>query len=181
MKRLNNLFKKKEIKAKDIATIGLMVAIIEVSKAVLSAIPNVELTSFWLIMFTLCFGAKVVYVVPVFILIEGAIYGINTWWIMYLYIWPMLVFVTWLLRKTNSFIFWAIVSGIFGLCFGFLCSCVYFAIGFSSGGIRGGFATAFPWWIAGIPWDLVHCAGNFVIMLVLYTPVRAIMNRFSYE
>lgn len=169
---------KSGISAKDIATIGMMVAIIEVSKFLLSFMPNVELTSFWLIMFTLYYGRKVALIVPAFILIEGAIYGMNTWWIMYLYIWPLLVILAWIFRKTESVFFWAIFSGIFGLCFGFLCSFVYFFIGFNTGGFSGGLATMIPWWIAGIPWDFIHAVANFVLMLALYVPIRSVMNRY---
>ncbi len=152
-----------------------MVAVIEVSKFALSGLPNIELTSFWLIMFTLFFGWKIVAVVPVFILLEGAIYGMHLWWIMYLYAWPLLVFITWLLRKRDSALLFSIVSGIFGLCFGALCSLPYFFIGLSSGGLTAGLTAAVTWWIAGIPWDFVHCFGNFIIMMVLYKPVgRAI-------
>ena len=61
--------------ARDITIMALMVAIIEVSKVALAQIPNVELTSFWIIMFTLYFGPRIFYVIPVFILIEGLMYG----------------------------------------------------------------------------------------------------------
>ena len=169
----------KKFSIQDIAQIGLMVAVIEVCKAALSFLPNIELTSFWLIMFTLFFGWKIVAVVPVFILIEGSVYGMNLWWIMYLYIWPLLVFITWLLRKNDSAIFWAIVSGFFGLCFGALCSIPYFVIGFSSGGFLSGLHAGFVWWIAGIPWDFVHCFGNFVLMLILYTPISTAMKKIK--
>ncbi|MBQ6442749.1 MAG: hypothetical protein IJJ13_09220 [Lachnospiraceae bacterium] len=156
-----------------------MVAVIEVSKFALSGLPNIELTSFWLIMFTLYFGWQVVAVVPVFILLEGAIYGIQLWWIMYLYAWPLLVLITWLLRKKASAILMAVVSGIFGLCFGALCAIPYFFIGLSSGGIASGWTTAVTWWIAGIPWDFVHCIGNVVIMLVLYHPISFVLRRVN--
>ncbi|WP_029232315.1 hypothetical protein [Butyrivibrio sp. VCB2006] len=164
---------------KDIALIGLMVAIIEVCKAALSFLPNIELTSFWLIMFTLFFGWKVILVVPVFILIEGALYGMQLWWIMYLYIWPLLVLIAWLFRKNESAIMWAVISGIFGLCFGALCSIPYFVIGWSSGDFVSGLRSGFTWWIAGIPWDMIHCAGNFVLMLVLYHPIRTAMKKIQ--
>ena len=81
----------KRITTKDIAVIGLMVAIIEACKVALSFAPNIELTTFWLIMFTRQFGRKVAVIVPVLILVEGMMYGVNTWWVMYLYIWPLLV------------------------------------------------------------------------------------------
>jgi len=47
---------KKRSIIKDIAKVGLMVAFIEAAKFALAGIPNVELTSFLIIMFALHFG-----------------------------------------------------------------------------------------------------------------------------
>lgn len=157
--------------ARDITIMALMVAIIEVSKVVLAQVPNVELTSFWIIMFTLYFGPRIFYVIPVFILIEGLMYGFGLWWIMYLYAWPMLVVVVLLLRKLNTAWDWGFISGLFGLSFGFLCAIPYI---FTSG-----LAGAVAWWIAGIPWDLVHGIANFAIMLVLYKPIKHVMSKMK--
>ena len=156
---------------RDITIMALMVAIIEVSKVALAQVPNVELTSFWIIMFTLYFGPRIFYVIPVFILIEGLMYGFGLWWIMYLYAWPMLAIVVLLLRKMNTAWDWSFVSGLFGLLFGFLCAIPYI---FTSG-----FAGAVAWWIAGIPWDLVHGIANFIIMLVLYKPIKLVMAKMQ--
>lgn len=166
---------KSKLTIKDITLIGMMVAIIEVCKVVLAGIPNIELTSFWIIMFTLFLGKRICYVIPVFILIEGAMYGVQLWWVMYLYAWPILALATWLLRKRDSIFTYAMLSAIFGLFFGFLCALPYVVIGAVDGGIVNGLYAGFTWWVAGIPWDIVHCVGNFVIMLVLYTPVKVIM------
>ncbi len=166
-----------KITVKEIAMVGLMVAVIEVSKAALGFLPNIELTSFWLIMFTLFLGRRVAFVVPVFILIEGAVYGFGLWWVMYLYAWPLLVFLTWIFRRQESAWFWAILSGVFGLSFGALCAIPYFFIGAADGGgAAAGARAAFTWWVAGIPWDLVHAAANFVIMLLLFSPVQRVMK-----
>lgn len=171
--------KKARLTIQDICQIGMMVAVIEVCKATLSFLPNIELTSFWLIMFTLFFGGKILLVVPVFTLIEGALYGFNLWWIMYLYAWPLLVLITWIFRKQQSPWFWSVLSGLFGLSFGLLCSLPYVVMGAVDGGIRNGLYAGFTWWVAGIPWDLIHCAGNFVLMLVLYRPIRSLMERLK--
>ena len=64
---------------KDMALIGLMVALIEVCKLTMSALPNIELTTFWVILFTLYFGKKIYFVIPVFIFLEGLIYGFGFW------------------------------------------------------------------------------------------------------
>ena len=163
---------------KDITQVGMMVAVIEVCKMALSFLPNIELTSFWLIMFTLLFGWKVFLVIPVFILIEGCIYGFGIWWLMYLYVWPLLVLLAWKFRKEESPWFWSVLSGMFGLGFGLLCSVPYFVIG-AADGLRQGLHAGFAWWVSGIPWDIGHCVGNFVLMSVLYRPIRSIMSRLK--
>lgn len=168
--------KNKKLTIKDITLIGMMVAVIEVCKVALAWAPNIELTSFLLIMFTLFFGKKIVFVVPVFILIEGAMYGPQLWWIMYLYAWPLLVFITWMFRKQESIWFWCVLSSLFGFAFGFLCSFPYVVIGAAGGGILNGLYAGFTWWVAGIPFDIIHGVSNFVIMMILYHPVRMILK-----
>lgn len=169
--------KNNSISIYDICLMGMVVAVIEVCKAALTFLPNVELTSFWLIMFTLFFRWKIVFVVPVFILIEGTIYGFGLWWIMYLYVWPLLVLLTWIFRKRDSVWFWSILSALFGLTYGFMCSIPYVVIGTGDGGIINGLYAGFTWWVAGIPWDIVHGIGNFVVMMVLYKPVKAVLMK----
>ena len=157
---------------KEITLIGMMVAVIEVCKVAFAGLPNIELTSFWMIMFTLFFGKRILFVVPVFILIEGAMYGVQMWWIMYLYAWPTLAIVALLLKKKNCGRWeYSMLSGVFGLLFGFLCAIPYI---FTSG-IHG----AVTWWIGGIPWDLVHGVANFAIMMVLFQPINRIMAKME--
>lgn len=157
--------------AKDITLIGLMVAIIEVCKVIMKDIPNIELTTFWVIMFTLYFGKRIVYVIPAFVMIEGLLFGFGMWWIMYLYLWPILAVVTWLMRRNDGACFWAILAGLFGLLFGFFGAFPYI--------VTSGIHSAFAWWIQGITWDLTHAVGNFVLMLVLYRPIKNVMNRVN--
>lgn len=153
---------------KDVATVGLMVAFIEAAKLVLAGIPNVELTSFFIIMFALYLGKRIYFAIPVFTLIEGAVYGFGLWWIMYIYAWPLLVLVTRLIGKRKKRFELAMLSGVFGLSFGALCALPYIFIG--------GFKAAFMYWVAGIPFDIIHGVANFVIMLVLYKPMDRVMK-----
>lgn len=168
-----------KIAVKDITFIGMMVAVIEVCKFAFAVLPNIELTSFWLILFTICFGWRIVFVVPVFILIEGAVYGVGPWWVSYLYVWPLLVLFAWIFRKKDDVWFWSILSGAFGLSFGALCALYYIVVGAGDGGLRDGLHAGFTWWISGIPWDIVHGVGNFVVMLVLYRPMKFVMNEIQ--
>lgn len=160
----------------DVALVALMVAVIEVFKFTMMGLPNIELTSFWLILFSKNFGKKVYYVVPVFTLIEGVIFGFNLWWISYLYVWPLLVLVTRIFKKNNSALTWAIISAVFGLSFGALCAIPY---AFTGTDLQSGLSIAFSWWVAGIPWDIAHCVGNFVLTLLLYKPLSEIMLKIQ--
>jgi len=167
---------KKKLAAIDITLVAMMIAIIEVSKIVLMGIPNVETVSFWIIMFTVYYKRKMFFVLPAFILIEGIIFGFGIWWIMYIYSWPLLSFIAWIFRKNKSAVMWAVISGIFGLLYGLLCSIPYFFIGLADGGIAGGISSSITWWIAGIPYDLIHGVANFAIMIIFYHPIIKVMN-----
>ena len=74
-----------------------------------------------------------------------------------------------LLRKNDSALIWAVLAGVFGLCFGALCSIPYLFIG--------GWAMALSYWVSGITFDLIHCAGNFVFTLTLYKPLYKVMEK----
>ena len=59
--------------------------VLEVSKLALAALPNIELVSFWIILFTLSMGYRTLYAVYAFVLLEGILYGVHFWWVAYLY------------------------------------------------------------------------------------------------
>ena len=40
----------------------------------------------------------------------------------------------------------------------------------------GGIHTAVAWWVSGIPFDMIHGVSNFVLMLVLYKPLRRVLE-----
>ena len=144
---IQNSMKEKSVSVIDIVNIALMVALIEVGKTVLAFLPNIELTTFFIIMFMLFYGKKTCLVIPVFILLEGCLYGFGLWWVMYLYAWPLLAFITWLFRKQNSALFWSVVSSVFGLSFGYLCSIPYF------------FYRAIKWWTKIRIYNTVYLVG----------------------
>ncbi len=157
------------MKAKDLAIVALLAAALMVVQVALALVPNVELVSFLVVVSTLTFRRRAVYAIYIFALLEGLIYGFGVWWFMYLYVWTILAGAAWLLRRNTSVVVWAAVSGGFGLLFGALCAIPYFFIGGVSMGIA--------YWIAGIPFDLIHCVSNALVMLALYKPVRAVFDK----
>jgi energy-coupling factor transport system substrate-specific component len=161
------------VKIKDIVMIGMMGALIFILQVALRFLPNVELVSLMIILCTLTFERKALYIIYVFTAVEGLLYGFGIWWINYLYVWTVLYFVTILFRRFNSSLVWAVICGGFGFCFGALCSIPYF--------ITGGVASGFAYWVAGIPYDVAHGIANFIIALVLYYPLRFILNKINKQ
>lgn len=150
---------------------GLLGALLLVAQVALAPLPNVELVSLLVLLYTLEFPRETPGAIGVFVMLEGLIYGFGIWWVMYLYLWPLLSVLVWLLRKNTAVLFWAVILGGFGLFFGMLCAIPY--------AIAGGWAAGVSYWISGIPFDLAHCAGNTVLTLALYRPLRAGIARIK--
>ncbi len=151
---------------RDMILTSLMAAIVFAFQLALAPLPNIEIVSFLFIMYTICFSPKQALIASyIFCLLEGLIFGFGIWWVMYLYVWQIMILVAWIFRKNDSIIIWAVISGSFGLFFGALCSVPYI--------LTGGLAAGIAWWLSGLPFDIMHCIGNIVVMLVLYKPISA--------
>ncbi|NLJ91345.1 MAG: hypothetical protein GX323_10675 [Clostridiales bacterium] len=166
------------MRLKEIPLIGMLSAILLVVQITIAFLPNIELVSLLIIIYTLVLRKKVFYVLSIFIFLEGLFYGFGLWWFNYLYIWFILALITILLSKETSSLIWALVSGFFGLSFGALCAIPYFFMGLSSGGIEGGINNALAYWISGLPFDLIHGISNFLIALVLFKPLNKLISQF---
>lgn len=143
---------------------GLMGALLVVGKQAMSGLPNIEPVTLLVVLFTLELPRETPAAITVFLLLQGVLYGFGLWWAMYLYVWYLLALLTWLLRRMDSALGWAVFSGVYGLCFGGLCAGVYLVAKTP--------AFALSWWLSGLPYDGMHGAGNFVLMLVTYRPLR---------
>lgn len=148
---------------------AMMGTVMVVSKEALAFLPNVELVSLLTILFTLVFRRRVIGGLGVFLLLEGLLYGFGLWWLMYLYIWPLLAALAWLFRWMKRSWQWAVLSGLFGLAFGSLCSLVYLPMG--------GVSMVIAWIISGFTFDLIHAGGNFLLALLLYHPLRMALEK----
>ena len=155
--------------ALDICLMAILGVIMYVLQVALGFLPHIELVSLCVVLFTLVFRKRIVGILAVVILLEGLTYGFGTWWFMYLYLWPLLALVTYFFRRMDTSLGWAILSGAFGLLFGALGSIVYFIIG----GVGGGVA----YFLSGIPYDITHCIGNFILMLLLYKKLRNLLEK----
>jgi energy-coupling factor transport system substrate-specific component len=170
------------MKIKDTVIIGLLSSVLFAVQYILQGIPNIELVSLLILVYTCILKRKTLFIIAVFVLLEGFFYGFGIWFIGYLYVWFILYLIGRLIiRKTppleQSSIIWALASGSFGLCFGAFFALISFLMGLQSGGFQGGLNSAFGYWVSGLTFDIIHGIGNFIVALVLFKPVYKVLNR----
>ena len=162
---------KLKTKIKDIAVIAMMSVVLLAVQVVLSFIPNVELVSLLIVIYTLVFGWKTIAIIYIFVILEGMVFGFGQWWFNYLYVWIILFLVVRFFNAGHSYIVCSVISGLFGMVFGGLCAVLYLFIG--------GPGYAFSYWIHGIPFDITHGIANIIVSLVLFKPVYTLLKRFN--
>ena len=163
--------KKNGLSLGETVLLGMLGALMFALQVVMAPLPNIEPVSLLTMLFAVTFGWKSLYCVYTFVAMEILFHGIGLWNINYLYIWTVLAVVAVFFRKMEPALGWALLSGVFGLAFGALCGIVDVFIG--------GVGYAAAKWVSGIPFDLLHCGGNFAIALVLWKPLRNLLDKLK--
>lgn len=160
--------KKLRLPLGEVTLFGVLGAIMFALQVAMSGLPNIEPVSLLVMVYAVVFGKKCLYPIYVFVVMEILFFGIQMWNINYLYVWAILAVAAMWLRDMEHPLAWAVLSAVFGLLFGALCAPVYL--------FSGGPGYAVSWWISGIPYDLLHCGGNFVMALLLFNPLRKLLT-----
>ena len=165
-----------KLSTREIILFGIYGTIMYLSKIIMELVPNVHLTGVFVIVFTVAYGAKALYPIYVFVFLTGLFSGFATWWIPYLYIWAVLWGAVMLVpkRKRESLPAFAymLICALHGLLYGVLYAPAQMILyGMSFEGIL-------AWIVAGLPWDMVHAAGNF-FGAVLVRPLISAIKRFE--
>ena len=148
---------------------SLLGALMFVTQLAMSALPNIHIVAPLIIVCCVFFSWRAMYAVFVFVMLEALVWGLGLWVISHMYLWPTLAAAAILMRRCDEPLLWAVLSGVHGLFFGAGCAIPYLFIG--------GWEMAFSYWLSGIPFDIVHCLGNFVLTLVLFHPLKKVIFR----
>lgn len=161
------------MKVRDIVLIAILSATLTASKMALSFVPNVEIVTLLFIIYTTVFGLKKALLVSIiFSTTEIFLWGFNTWLLGYYLIWPLLVILTSIInRKFKSEYAFAILAGIFGLSFGLFFSIIesiFYGVGYG-----------ITYWIRGLLFDIIHGFSNFILVLILFKPIKNVIEKQS--
>ena len=129
-----------KVNTKELEGMALLSAILLIGQVGLSFLPNIEIVSLLIYIYTQIYRKKVFFIIYVFVFLEGCIYGVGLWWFGYLYIWSILALIVLLHGKQQTpVLMTGVILGAYGISFGFLYSIPYFA--------AGGWAAGFSYWV----------------------------------
>jgi len=170
--------KRKSI-AQKIALVGIMAATVECGKLALSFIPNVEVVTLLLSLFSYVFGFSGVVAALIFISVEPLIWGFGTWFVSYLIYWPAISLIFFFLGKVrlkNRFII-TLIAALLTFVFGILTSLI--DIGLLSGFFDNFWKRFAIYYARGAVFYIVHVVSNTLIFLFLFDFLRSRLEKIK--
>jgi len=168
--------KKFSITTRELVIFAFLGAIMFGSTFVMQFLPNIHLLGTLIVTYTIVYRAKALIPIYLYAILNGLLYGYTPWWIPNLYIWTVLWAVTMILPRNMprkvKLIVYPIVSGLHGLAYGLMYSPIQaIMMGLD---IKGTIA----WLVAGLPFDAIHGAGNFVLGFLIL-PLSALLIKLE--
>ena len=161
----NRVPSKVTLDIREMVIFAMLGTIMFCSKILMEALPNVHLLGTLTMTYTLVFRKKALIPIYIYVMLNGLYAGFSMWWVPYLYTWTLLWAVTMLLPKKMpkrvKLIIYPAVCCLHGIAFGTLyapAQALMFGLSFKQ---------TVTWIIAGLPWDLIHGIGNFLVGLLI--------------
>ena len=152
-----------------------MAAAIECAKVVLMALPNIEVVTLLIAVFSFVFGWQGVLATVIFVAVEPLIWGFGTWVISYFIYWPLVAVVFLLLgrvrfkRRAVKVVVATAAALLLTLFFGVLTSFV--DVGLFSGRFDNLFARFAVYYARGVVFYALQLATNAVVFPILFHPM----------
>ncbi|MBO0454407.1 ECF transporter S component [Candidatus Enterococcus murrayae] len=159
---------------KELSLLSMMIALCVVSRSFFQFIVNVQPVTAILLIITIYWGVYQGLIVSVLsILITNFYMGMGIWTVAQIVTYFLIIFLTGLLKKLpafkNSILVQAIYAGITGLLFGLFISAIqapFFGI-----------SAFLPYYLAGVPTDVMHAVGNVAFYLLLTPILRKLLTQ----
>ena len=161
-----------------VATVGVSAAVIEGGKLALMALPNIEVVTLFVALFSYVFGAAGVLAAVVFVMIEPMIWGFGAWTIGYFIYWPLVAVVFMIygkLRVENRYIITGtavILTVLFGLLTSFV-DLVFYSQSFDNFFVR-----YFAYYAQGAVFYLLQIGCNAVLFFLVFKYLADKLKKF---
>jgi energy-coupling factor transport system substrate-specific component len=173
--------KKQPLQAVEIALFAMFGSLMFLTKYLMQALPNIHLLAMFIAAFTIVYRWKALTPLYVYVLIDGVVGGFAMWWVPYLYIWLTIWGAVMLAApamerrqvsaKKQAAVYMALCA-LHGLTFG----AMYAPLQALMYGLN--FKAMLAWIAAGLWFDALHGAGNFVAG-ALVLPLAGLLRRLG--
>ena len=174
---------KKETKriALTASLVGIMAATIECAKLALAALPNVEVVTLLIAVYSYVFGSAGILAAVVFVMIEPLIWSFGPWVISYFLYWPLVGAVFMILGKLGAKrrLTLTLTAGLLTLFFGVLSSLV--DIGLFSGNFDRFFYRFAIYYARGVWFYLAQLLTNLVVFPTLFPHVASLLSKIKHR
>lgn len=167
-----------KLKVKELAVFAMLGALMYATKKLMEVLPNIHLIGVFIISMTVVYRRKALYPITIFILLDGLFSAFSTWWIPYLYVWPILFGATLLLPKHLPTKRQPIVYMCLCASHGFLFGTLYAPAQALLFGLS--FEGMLAWIVAGFPFDIVHGISNFLCGTLIVPMISVLRRAESY-
>jgi hypothetical protein len=157
---------------------AMFAALMFTSKIIMEAFPNIHLLGMLVMLLTVVFRKKALIPIYLYVIVQGIYAGFAPWWVPYLYVWTVLWGAVMLLPKkmpkTVAVVVYSAVLFLHGSLFGILyapAQALMFGLDFEA---------TLAWIAAGLPFDVLHAAGNTVLSL-LVLPLSSLLSKLYYK
>lgn len=161
---------------RDMVVLAMFGALLFAGKIVFEALPNIHPVAMLIMVITVTYRAKALIPIYLFVIIAGLYYGFPTWWIPYMYIWPVLWCMTMLIPqnipKKIAVIVYPAVCGVYGIIYGVLYDLTLPLIYGNS------LSVAVKSIIAGLYFNVLHAVGNLGMGILVY-PLSNVIKKLK--
>ncbi len=163
---------------RDSVVFAMLATLMFVSKLVMEFLPNIHLLGTLTMVYTLVYRRRALIPIYLYVVINGVYAGFSPWWVPYTYVWAILWGITMLLPRripdAALCVIYPVVCSLHGFAFGVLyapAQAIMFGLNFDQ---------TLAWVAAGLPFDITHGIGNFVVGLLIL-PLSRLLLRLSGE
>ena len=153
-------------------------AIMFATKVIMEFLPNIHPLGLLTVVYTVVFRKRALIPIYIYVFLNGIFAGFSFWWLPYLYVWTILWGAVMLLpkkmSKTVAVVVYSVVLFLHGSLFGILyapAQALMFGLDFEA---------TLAWIAAGLPFDVLHAAGNTVLSL-LVLPLSSLLSKLYYK
>ena len=170
---------KRGLTIREIVIFAMLGAILFIGDVLMEWAPNVHPVTVLVIVYTVVYRRKAIVPIVIYITLQAVFFG-GIWLVPYCYIFPLYYAIALLIPKNlcgiKAQICYSALSVLFGLVFGALYTPWQAAVFMKTLN----FERILAWIVAGLPYDVVHAAGNFAASFLII-PLVKLLNKMEQK